>query len=112
MLAYGDPAYARSGSRPLAPLPASRTEVADISKLYPQSDTHVGAEATEADFKSNATRGGSQVIHLALHSVLNERQPRVSALAFAPPLVPAGEVGFLRVHEIVSMRRRSRLVDL
>jgi CHAT domain-containing protein len=87
----------------LAPLPATRSEVAAIAALYgPQMATFLGAEATEERAKELAPR--ARVLHFATHGLLDERFPLDSALALAAPPAAGGqrENGLLQAWEILA----------
>ncbi|HSF16325.1 MAG TPA: tetratricopeptide repeat protein [Vicinamibacteria bacterium] len=64
-------------------------------------------QATESSFKRIAAR--YDVIHLATHGYLNERDPLLSGIDLEPD---AGEDGRLEVHEILELRLKAGLVTL
>jgi CHAT domain-containing protein len=102
----------RQGYR-LNPLPATRTEVAQLSRGFGRRATvYLGAEATEARAKSVVK---TTYLHFATHGLLDPRSPLDSALALT---VPAGrrageENGLLQAWEIFEqMRIEADLVTL
>jgi CHAT domain-containing protein len=97
LVAFGDPAIARSGrgaAKPpetllrmglrnaVAPLPAARKEVEGIAKLFDNSRVFLGDAVTENQVKE-AARDAS-LVHFAVHGLLNERNPLNSGLILAP----------------------------
>jgi CHAT domain-containing protein/Tfp pilus assembly protein PilF len=130
--AYGDPAYRAPGADrdgagagalevleavrrglSLAPIPASRREVAAIAALFPRTRTFVGAQATEESVK--AVGPGVRILHLATHGLLDEEFPLDSSLALTSPEGPAEgrDNGLLQAWEILeSLRLDADLVTL
>ena len=89
-------------------LPASRDEVATITKLGGANvRALVGSTATEAAFKREAP--GRRVIHLATYGVLNKQNPLFSFVELAPG---GAEDGRLEAHEVFGLRLNADLVVL
>ncbi len=131
LLAVGDPLYPagmenhaetagdpqmqdalRRGLR-LKPLPATRTEVEAISKLFPGARTLLGNDATEEATKSLAPQ--ARRLHFACHGLLDERFPLNSALALSIPEHPqeGHDNGLLQAWEIFDeLRLDADLVTL
>lgn len=65
----------------LIPLPAAQEEVELLSTLYPSGTFWKGTEVGEADFKAVADQ--YDVLHLAVHGILNTQEPMLSCLVFA-----------------------------
>ena len=126
--AFGDPDYG-SGDSPaswrsvirrgldLTPLPASRFEVESIATLFPRSQLFFGREAVEEQVKKLPR--STQIVHFAVHGLLDPHSPLDSALAFSrpdPSLVnshPARDNGLLQAWEILeSIRLDAELVML
>ena len=63
----------------LQPLPAAQEEVKNIANIF-SGDFLFGTDANEAFFKKNAAN--YQVIHLAMHGILNADEPLLSSLVF------------------------------
>ncbi len=101
-------ARAQMPRKALQPLPAAAIEVEQLAKQL-GAETIVGAQANEAVFKSKAS--DYQIIHLAMHGLLNERNPMLSSLAFTEN-GDQGEDNFLEVHEISAMQLSAELVVL
>jgi CHAT domain-containing protein/tetratricopeptide (TPR) repeat protein len=102
----------RRGLR-LEPLPATRSEVEEISKLFPHVRTLLGRDATEETIKSLAPQ--ARRLHFACHGLLDERFPLNSALAFSIPEHPeeGRDNGLLQAWEIFeSVRLDADLVTL
>ncbi|MGD9906595.1 MAG: CHAT domain-containing protein [Vicinamibacterales bacterium] len=119
LLAVGDPPHAGAdaadtpaGRGPgLLPLPGTRREVEALGALYRgRVTTLLGADASEA--KVRAALGDADIVHLAVHGLVNSLFPLDSALAFAPPS-GAGDDGLLQAWEVFEqVRVRARLVVL
>ena len=102
------------GSRFLAyftPLPETRSEVAAISKLFPQAaDLKLGSDATESQFKQLPPTHHTYV-HFATHGILAGQVPGLAE----PALVlgnEASEDGFLTASEVAQMRLDADLTVL
>ncbi|MBP7777213.1 MAG: CHAT domain-containing protein [Acidobacteria bacterium] len=121
VLAVGSPLYASSdpvaqrGSdrliAVLAALPGSQREVDALRAIYgDQTTTLSGADATEAG--TRAAMGDVDILHLAVHGVVNATFPLDSALAFTP-VARDDANGLLQAWEIFErVRLRARLVVL
>jgi CHAT domain-containing protein/Flp pilus assembly protein TadD len=94
VLAVGDPDYgsvdAGAAARlrlnvagdAIAPLPAARTEVGTLRRLFGQrAAVLTGAHATEAEVRNRLNRAG--VLHFAVHGVFDDHVPLNSALLLA-----------------------------
>ena len=95
----------RSGNLPLA---GASEEVKSISRLM-EGDSWLNTEATETNFKLNASHYG--VLHLAMHSLLNNEDPNYSELLFNPENDLQND-GFLNVAEIYNMQLNASMVVL
>jgi len=94
-----DPALRPAARTGLPALPATRIEVQEIARLFPEPQVFVGAEATKS--RVQQASGGAGILHLAVHGLLNEEAPLRSALAFSfSPSRPADD-GFLQAWEIM-----------
>jgi CHAT domain-containing protein/Flp pilus assembly protein TadD len=86
LLAVGDPAFKKSDTGPTA-LPATREELAGISRLFELTREFKGAEATEQNLDRVATEEGGlrrfPYLHFATHGTLDQWQPMRSALLLA-----------------------------
>lgn len=118
-LAFGDaslagleqaPAFAwtRAGGDRLGPLPGARREVEALAQLHPRLRSLLGSDASESSLKAAAT--DAEVVHLAVHTLVDPASPLESALLLAP----GGEDnGLLQVWEVLEqLRLRARLVVL
>lgn len=127
--AFGDPAYppasARESAGPalrgalenglrLDPLPATRTEVEALRRIFPESSRiYLGAAATEKRAKS--PEEDSNVFHFACHGIVDDRFPLESALALSIAEDGRSETenGLLQAWEIIEqMRIQADLVTL
>jgi CHAT domain-containing protein/Tfp pilus assembly protein PilF len=124
LAAFGDPAYptlapaqadaipnpevraaVRSGYA-LTPLPASRTEVEGIARVYGRrAAAYLGDQATEE--RAKAVGPSVRYLHFASHGLLDERFPLNSALALTIPARPSeGQAnGLLQAWEIFEQMR-------
>ncbi|HEX5701709.1 MAG TPA: CHAT domain-containing protein [Pyrinomonadaceae bacterium] len=109
VLSVGNPTFDRAENPQLPDLPAAAREANQVAKLYGSQNPLIEAGATAT--AASRAMGKSNVIHLALHSVLDERFPLRSKLLFAKAKPPVREV--LSASDIYLMDlSRSRLVVL
>ena len=98
----------RAELKNLKPLPFSKQEVKNILR-------HVGgrmwidSEATESNFKKNAYK--FKILHLAMHTLLDDLDPMFSKLVFAPEKSNA-EDGLLNTYEIYNLNLNACLAVL
>jgi CHAT domain-containing protein len=92
----------------LQPLPEAKKEVESLSK-YLKGVFNWGEHTSERYFKENA--GDYAVIHLAMHGLLNDKDPLLSSLAFTED-GDAEENNFLQAYEISKMELNADLVVL
>jgi CHAT domain-containing protein len=99
LVAFGDPRYPRQpNGEPgvvanpalrkaarggLSSLPQSRREVAEVARLFPLSRVYLQDEATEE--RARQLGGDVDLLHFAVHGLLDTRTPANSALALSPP---------------------------
>lgn len=95
----------RSGN---LPLPGAEEEVKDLSDLM-KGKSWLNAEATETNFKQHA--GNFNILHLAMHSLLDNEQPEHSELLFNPEKDKWND-GYLKVSEIYNLDLTAELVVL
>ena len=114
----GDPGYFRYPGYPEYPmsaLPYSGNEVRSIAGAFNASGkigtSVVGSRATKGEFKASAP--GYSIIHIATHGVIDEDEPGLSALLFAPgpDAAPDGDA-LLYAGEIYNLRLNADLVTL
>jgi CHAT domain-containing protein len=98
-------------SIPLGNLAEAETEVRDIARLYgrDRSRVYLRGEAREAVFKETAHE--FDVVHVAAHGVLDNAQPRYSALVLAASNGESDD-GLLEAHEVAELRLNADLVVL
>lgn len=92
----------------LQDLPAAKEEIKRLSYDY-QGDFFIGELATESLFKEKARNYA--VLHLAMHGLLDEQNPSLSALAFTEDN-DSSENNFLQAYEIAQMQLQADLVVL
>ena len=118
---FGDPRLTRPADRRdaltrqitsrfnLGPLPAAARELAKISGMLPgEHELHIGDRATEQAFRLAASRG-ARIIHLATHTIVDERLGQGAAIVLA---ATDGDDGLLRPVEIAAMDFRADLAVL
>lgn len=121
LLALGNPALssdtiARTRTRyrdaRLEPLPEAEKEVAAIGRLYDgkRSRVYTGAGAREKLLKEEA--GRYEILHLAMHAIVNDENPMFSALVLSQAGKQPDEDGLLEAREIMQMNLLARLVVL
>ena len=107
MLSVGNPRFDRAAYPDLEDLPNAKKEAQEIAANYPDSLSLIESDATTAAVKKEMPR--SDVVHLALHSVLDNDLPLNSSLLLAKN----GSESSLRAYEIYRLRLdRTRLVVL
>jgi CHAT domain-containing protein len=121
LLALGNPAIgqqttARMSSvhmdERLDPLPQAERQVKELAKLYGagRSKIYVGPEAQEAIVKTEATSYG--ILHLAVHGILNDKNPMYSAVVLSQPEGDTTEDGMLEAWEVMKLDLKADLVVL
>jgi CHAT domain-containing protein len=97
----------------LVDLPEAAEEARQIAAMYPENDVLllVADEAREELFRQQAPR--FDILHLATHGILVDRQPMHSFVALAPSPPPDGvDDGLLEAREIAQLQLHARLVVL
>lgn len=92
----------------LKPLPGAVEEV-NLLQQHLFGTFHNGLTASEENFKKEASNYG--IIHLAMHGVLNSKNPILSSLVFSEDS-SAVEDNFLRAYEIAQLDLNADLVVL
>lgn len=90
------------------PLPGAISEVSAISEMM-DGQPWVGKNASETNFKKNASN--YNIIHLAMHSLLNSEEPGYSELLFNNEKDLLND-GYLYVNEIYNLDLNAELVVL
>jgi CHAT domain-containing protein len=101
--------YAQQLRSVLSPLPNAIEEVKFLKSQY-KGDFFIGKAANEQQFKS-VLAGDYSVLHLAMHGLVNEKNPSESSLAFTEDFA-AVEDNFLYAFEIKQQQIASELVVL
>ncbi len=111
MLGVGNPTFDRKAF-PLPDLPSARREVEVVASYYQRPRKMIGEEATKRRLESEIDR--FDILHLAMHCVVNEHSPMLSQLLMAAPKEKDYEAeGVLQAHEIYRLPlSRLRLVIL
>lgn len=91
----------------LAPLSGITEEVNTVSK-YIKSKTFLGSTATESNFMKRYQ--DFDILHLAMHAIINDSLPMFSKLAFSPEAdSTSASDGWLTTSEIYNLQLNSRL---
>jgi len=99
---------ARQSDRgPLANIPGARAEAVYVNSVI-GGDIYLDEEATESRFVKNAADG--RVIHLAMHTLLDDRNPMYSMMVFA--LNNDDEDGLLKTYEVYDIPIEASMVVL
>ncbi|MGQ7869246.1 CHAT domain-containing protein [Sunxiuqinia sp. sy24] len=93
----------------LLPLPAVSKEVDFISE-YVSGEIFKDSLAQEAEFKSRASE--YDILHLAMHTLINDTLPMYSKLAFSKPYLDETDDGWLNTNEIYTMDLKARMAVL
>lgn len=92
----------------LLPIPGVQKEVENISKIF-NSSIFEGEKATETNFKSDA--GNYGVLHLAMHTIINDENPLYSKLVFFQNNDKDND-GLLNTYELFNMELHAELAVL
>jgi CHAT domain-containing protein len=110
LLSVGNPNFDRTAFPALADLPSAKKESEQIAKLYGAGLPFTGDGALKSRVVAEMEK--ADVIHLALHAVINEHSPSRSKLLFANDRSSAG-TATLEIREIYELSLpRTRLVVL
>jgi CHAT domain-containing protein/Tfp pilus assembly protein PilF len=95
----------------LMPLPGAREEAISIASMM-KGEVLLDSDASESNFKEIA--GEYQLLHMAMHTLLDDDNPMFSKLVFAEPVNSNGddEDGFLNTYEIYNLRLNANLAVL
>jgi CHAT domain-containing protein len=93
----------------LNPLPGAKDEVKGISKVI-KADSFIDRLAQESTFKANAP--DYDILHLAMHTIINDSLPMFSKLVFSKPEQKLDNDGYLNTWEIYNMKLSARLTVL
>ena len=115
LLSVGNPRFSRTAFDSLIDLPSAAREARSVSAFYHKPRVLLEADATERSIRSEIEK--ADVVHLAMHYILNDRLETLSGFPLTPePISPPGREnsnGFLQSYEIYSLKlSRPRLVVL
>ncbi len=115
LLAFANPALADSidfknarANENYPPLLQAENEVRTVATLV-KGQAYFGEDATESHFKREGTEAG--IIHVATHSVVEDRMPMYSRLILARGFDSEND-GYLNAYEIYNMTLKAELVVL
>jgi CHAT domain-containing protein len=92
----------------LMPIPGVQKEVENISKIF-SSRVYEDKQATEANFKADA--GNYGLLHLAMHTIINDENPLYSKLVFYQNDDKQND-GLLNTYELFNMDLNAQLAVL
>jgi CHAT domain-containing protein/tetratricopeptide (TPR) repeat protein len=93
----------------LPPLPGAARELDSLSRLLPGRHTLLtGANDTESNFR-HVVYNGVRIVHLATHTVIDERPGRGAAILFSPGGPGSDDDGLLYPEEIAGLQYRADL---
>jgi len=92
----------------LLPIPGAQIEVNNLRKIF-RSKVYDGEAATESKFKKNA--GRYSILHLAMHTIINNNNPLYSKLVFFHNS-DSTEDGMLNTSELFGMQLNADLAVL
>ena len=100
----------RDWSSSIKELPYARTEVEEISKLYPKGSTTllIGKDATEVNAKKMDLQD-YRIVHFASHGLIDEEHPQFSSLILNSG---GNEDGYLTMREVFDLKLNADLVVL
>lgn len=101
-LVVADPAFDRTRFGSFADLPVAEKEGREVAAMYPRSKLLTGRDATARQIL--AAMQESALLHVAAHTLLDERDPSRSAILLAPS---DGEVGTLSLRQIATTDLRN-----
>jgi len=119
LLAFGDPAVRTETAQAtralfrdvnLGRLPDAASEARAIARLYGNANVRIGADALEAAFKEDAP--AYRVLHLAAHSIVDDRAPMFSSIVLSSSGKNPLEDGLLEAREIAGLDLHAELAVL
>lgn len=93
----------------LMPLPGAKLEVNSLNE-YISSKVLLDSMANEKNFKQLAPK--YDILHLAMHTILNDSLPMFSKLGFSRPDGKSKEDGWLNTYEIYNLKLNARMTVL
>jgi CHAT domain-containing protein len=102
------PLLSKAGVANLNPLPGAFEEVTYVTGIL-KGLKLIDSMATEKAFKKFAPDYG--ILHLAMHTIIDNRDPMFSKLVFTPWLIGPDE-GLLNTYELYNMQLHARMVVL
>lgn len=94
----------------LAELAYTEDEVKAAATYFSQAETFSGEKATETNFKSIS--GNFQVLHLAMHAIVDQQNPLHSKLIFSQTQSSSPDDGYLQAREIYDLNLNADLAVL
>jgi CHAT domain-containing protein/tetratricopeptide (TPR) repeat protein len=93
----------------LSPIKGTKEEINAISGLF-ETNKLFDQRATEAYFKKHA--GEYNILHLAMHTIIDNQNPLYSKLVFTLPQPGAAEDGYLNTYELFGLHLPGQLAVL
>jgi CHAT domain-containing protein len=92
----------------LKPLPGAKEETKEILSIY-SGKKYFGQQASELSFKQHSM--DNRIIHLAMHTMIDNENPMYSKLAFSPGTDSVND-GLLNTYEIYNLKLKTPLLVL
>jgi CHAT domain-containing protein len=93
----------------LSPITGTKEEIYSISEKF-DTRKRFDEEATEEYFKKHAGKYG--ILHLAMHTIIDNENPLYSKLVFSPPGKGSIEDGYLNTYELFRLKLQGYLAVL
>lgn len=93
----------------LNPINGTKEEISSISRLF-STRKLFDNRATESNFKKMA--GNYGILHLAMHTVIDNQNPLYSKLIFSAPDNQASDDGYLNTYELFDLKLHGQLAVL
>lgn len=93
----------------LSPIKGTKEEINAISRLF-ETKKLFDQDATEAYFKKHA--GEYSILHLAMHTIIDNKNPLYSKLVFTSPQAGSTEDGYLNTYELFGLHLPGQLAVL
>lgn len=107
---YSTADYGAEQAQSLASIPGTLEEVEYLSRKI-RARSYTGPMATEARFREQA--GDYDILHLAMHTLINDSLPLFSRLAFHPGIPDdLHDDGWLNTSDIYNLRLKARMTVL
>jgi CHAT domain-containing protein/Tfp pilus assembly protein PilF len=104
-----DGSYQDSIMMNLSPLTGTKEEIKSIESSF-RTTARFDESATESYFKKHA--GNYRILHLAMHTIIDDENPLYSKLVFAPSQSGSTDDGYLNTYELFRLHLNGQLAVL